>query len=460
MFHTFTLFDMVLVANLIHNMVSGNYQNKTLRIAAQQISMNEIASAFSDLFGKDVVYNPLLPEELAVLDFPSAPAMAQMCQFLGDPTRRFPHDLVVTAQLMAPHHRHPTSFQDWLLTHSDSTAFSQVGLDLDADPIESVCVFGATSAQGLSVVKGLLADARHTYMIRGTTRRSLESPEVVAIKNLDPERVSMVTADFDDMVSCQQAVQGMDGAFLVADLWEQSKTPPDLQVEERHTKNIIDACEGTVRHLVFSTMESVENINPQMPTQELLEFSPKARAAAYARAKNLSVTFVLMPCYSELFFDMIDKQVDDATGKTKLVLQVPLQDKDAKVMCMSVEDLGPAVATIFDSYQCFAGHEIGLVTDFLPVSKVQEILQDVFLPPDQVMETNQVETHEWIEMQAKDTYMKDLGQMFASLSHADAVRHRHSVAKTFRLVPSARNLRQWVEQNKDNPAFREKLGLR
>jgi hypothetical protein len=124
---------------------------------------------------------------------------------------------------------------------------------------------------------------------------------------------------------------------------------------------------------------------------------------------------------------------------------------------MSVEELGPAVANIFDSYQCSAGHEIGLVAEFIPVSQVQEILQDVF-SPDQIIETEQVDTKEWVE--AKDTYMKDLGQMFATLSHAVAVRHRHSVDKTFSLVPSARNLRQWAEQNKDNPAFREKLGLR
>jgi hypothetical protein len=430
---------------------AAKYKGKTLRVAAEKISMDEIAGAFSDLFGKDVVYNPLLPEELAILDFPSAPAMAQMCQFLGDP-RSLEHDCGLTAKLMAP--RTPTSFQDWLLTHSDSTAFSRVGLDLDAEAIASVCVFGATSAQGRSVVQGLLADERQTYMIRGTTRRPLDSPEVLELINLDPERVSLVNADFDNVLSCQQAVEGMDGAFLVADFWEQAQS--DMEVEERHTKNIIDACEGNVKHLVFSTMESVENVNPQMPEKELLAFSPKARAAAYARSKSLSVTFVLMPCYSELFFDMIEKQVDKA-GNTKLVLQVPLKDKDAKVMCMSVEELGPAVANIFDSYQCFAGREIGLVTDFIPVSQVQEIFQDVF-SPDQRIETEQVDTQEWVA--AKDTYMKDLGQMFASLSHADAVRHRHSVAKTFSLVPSARNLRKWVEQNKDNPAFREKLGLR
>jgi hypothetical protein len=35
---------------------------------------------------------------------------------------------------------------------------------------------------------------------------------------------------------------------------------------------------------------------------------------------------------------------------------------------MSVEDLGTAVANIFDSYQVYAGHEIGLVTYFVMIT--------------------------------------------------------------------------------------------
>jgi hypothetical protein len=50
--------------------------------------------------------------------------------------------------------------------------------------------------------------------------------------------------------------------------------------------------------------------------------------------------------------------------------------------------------------------------------------------------------------------------MFACMSRSEAIQQRHSVAKTMKLVPSARPLRQWVEQNVDNASFREKLGLR
>jgi NmrA-like family len=443
-----------------------NYDGKNLRLAAEQISMDEIAAEFSDLFGKDVIYNPLTVEEVASLPFATAPCMAQMCQFLGDP-RSLQHDLEATAAVCFP--KQPQAFKDWLLTHSGSTVYKQVGLDLDAPEILSVTVFGATSPEGVAVVKGLLADTRKDYTIRATSRH-IDSEKAKAVKALDPERVELVYADFDDLISCQEAAEGVDGAFLVTDFYEDAEQ--DMDVEEQHAKNVIDACENssTVKHLVFSTMESVEKMNRILDLGltkvhdakgkegDVNQFDAKARAAAYARTKRLSVTYVLMPCYSELFFDMIERRNVD--GKEKLVLTVPIKN-DKKVMCMSIDDLGPAVANIFDSYQVYAGHEVGLVTDFVSVSDVRDIIQEVFLQDDNanvVLETEEVSTEEWVEL--KDTYMKDLGQMFAYMAHSDAVKMRRSVAKTMKLVPSARPLRQWVEQNVDNAAFREKLGLR
>jgi hypothetical protein len=191
-----------------------------------------------------------------------------------------------------------------------------------------------------------------------------------------------------------------------------------------------------------------------------VQFDGKARAAAYARTKKLSVTYVLMPCYSEVFFDMIQRRSDEDGGKDRIVLAVPLKNDD-RVMCMSVDELGPAVANIFDSYQVYAGHEIGLVTDFVTVSEVKDIIEEVFFQgstSEMIIETEEMTKDEWVE--AKDTYMKDLGPMFAYMAHSDAVKMRRSVAKTMKLLPSARPLRQWVEQNVDNAAFREKLGLR
>lgn len=436
--------------------------------------MDEIAAAFSDLFGKDVIYNPLTVQEVSTLSFSTAPAMAQMCQFVGGHPHVPKHDLKTTLEVAFP--KQPQTFEDWLLTHSDSTVFKRVGLDFDAPEILSVTVFGGTGPEGTSVVKGLLNDTRKRYTIRATTRH-VDSEKAKAVHSLDPDRVQLVYADIDDPDSCKMAVDGVDGAFLVTDFYS-DEVGQDMEAEERHAKNVIDACEASqsVKHLVFSTMESVDEMNKILglglePVKDVkgkegtvVQFDAKARAAAYARTKRLSVTYVLMPCYAEMFFDRIEKRVDDTTGKERFVLTLPLKD-DTKVMCMSVDDLGPAVANIFDSYQVYAGHEIGLVTDFVTAKEVRDIIEEVFLQEENkdsakqvVLETEEIQSEDWV--QAKDTYMKDLGQMFAYMSHSDAVKMRHSVAKTMKLVPSARPLRQWVEQNVDNAAFREKLGLR
>lgn len=439
----------------------NRYDGQNIRLAAQQLSMDEIAAEFSDLFGKDVVYNPLTVDEVSQLPFASAPCMAQMCQFLGDP-RSLQHDVEATKEICFP--RNPQSFKDWLLSHSESSAFQLVGLDVDSPEILNVTVFGATSAEGRSVVKGLLADIRKQYKIRATTRH-LDSPKAKAIAALDPSRVELVYADFDDFASCQAAVEGVEGAFLVTDFYEDAKQ--DMDLEEQHAKNVIDACEAssTMKHLVFSTMESMENMSRILNNglnqihDGSNKFDAKSRAAAYARTKRLSVTYVLMPCYSENFFDMIERRPTE-DGVEKFVMKVPLKD-DKKVMCMSVDDLGPAVANIFDSYQVYAGHEIALVTDFVSVNDVRDVIEDVFLQDDDqdiILETEEVSVEKWVE--ATDTYMKDMGQMFVYMAHTDAVKMRHSIAKTMKLVPSARPLRRWVEQNIDNAEFREKLGLR
>lgn len=431
------------------------YDGFNLRIASEKISMDEIAAKFSDLYGKDVIYNPLLPTELAALDFETAPVQAQMCQYLAakGTVLNLEHDVELTEQIMAP--KMPSKFSAWLLTHSDAASFVRVGLDLDMPEISKICVFGALSPQGQSVVKGILADTRKSYQIRCTTRRDLNSFEVQQTIRLDPGRVSFVQVDYDNLESCRIAANGMDGAFLAADLQETPvRDTSDLDREEQHARNIIDACEGQVRHLVISTIEESEKINEYHPHRELLELSLTARMAAYARSKNLSMTFVLMPCYAETFFDILDVRFDD-DGNEKVVLRLPATNGQ-KMMCMSVDELGPAVASIFDSYQCYAGHEIGLVTDFVTVSEVQNIFQDAF--SEHTVETETIDTKDWI--QATGTYMKDMGQLFAGISDSQAISSRHSIASTLKLVPSASNLKRWVEENGNNPAFREKLGLR
>jgi hypothetical protein len=299
-------------------------------------------------------------------------------------------------------------------------------------------------------------------------------------------------------------VKGAEGVFAVTDFYSRQLfeplSCPDHKKdgrEEEHARNVIDACaaSGTVRHIVFSTLESVEDVDRELQdadggvvlgdgseasTESDREiFDGKARMAAYARTKSLSVTYVLMPVYSESFFRALAMKIrnDDV---------IPEEENDGgsfdedgdKVVCMSVDELGPAVANIMDSYEVYAGHEIALMTDILSLNEASGIIKEVFfmtksatvavlgdnLEPSVTLNDTlswTTSTQEQPEMEYKlDTFAKDLGRMFRFMNKSEAVKRRQAVAKTMELVPDIRTFRQWLEDNRDNVEFREMLGIR
>ena len=337
------------------------YSGSNIRISAESITIDEVAETFADLFGKDVILNPLTPHEMTVLPIPAARPMAKMCQFLGNKISA--HDIEATKAIMFP--RRPRVFRDWLLINSGKKSFEMVGLSTDPSPILSVTVFGATSLQGISVVKGLLADSRKCYEIRAATR-DVTSEKAEALQALDPDRVTLAQADYNDIRACTSALDGVEGAFLAIDFFSGDATVENIEVWERYARNIIDACVASksVRHIVFSTMNYVQD-NKEIYSsggfnkhvEKIVggvwaKIDIKACAAAYARTKKLSCTFMLIPCYPEIILDLIksEKSTNEETGGEIHIFTIP-QENGAKVGCMSFNDLGPAVANIFDSYQ-------------------------------------------------------------------------------------------------------------
>ena len=433
------------------------YQNHNLRVAAERLSIYQVAQHFGNLFGKDVIYNPLTVEEMMATGCIAAP-ICQACHWLT--LSKSQHDIALTEAIMFP--RKPQRFMDWLLTHSDNAAFGKVGLTRDPEPIQTVTVFGATSLEGTSVVKGLLADNRISYQIRATSRNVKQS-KALALVELDPERVELYECDYENLDSCKAALEGSDGAFWVMEEEDDHHHHHD----EKHANNVIDACSASksLRHLVFSTKENLHEMNKLMKmglgNLVIDEFDYKAKAAAYARTQNLSCTFVLMPYYLEHFLMLLKAEADEESTP---VLEVP--DQTLKLMIMSVEELGPAVANIFDSYQMYAGHEIGLVTDYVTISEaVETIKETVYKETDVEGNTTTrkvrrkiVQMEQWIEK--RETITKDLGQLFKYYSKSEAVQKRKSIAETLRLLPDARPLRQWLEDNKDDAAFRQNMGIR
>jgi len=439
------------------------YEGFNVRLSAERIAMEEVASIFSELFGKDVVYNPLTFDEMRELDIPGAQVFSQMCQYLSNPYSR--HDIDVTETIMSP--RKPQRFRDWLVTHSDHIAFENVGLcNDDIDKITCIAVFDATSMQGMSAIQALLSNEREQYSIRAVVS-DINHIQAQALKLLCPSKVTLVQVDWSDYSSYLVAVTGADGIFLVTSF---DNCAIDPKSEERRARNVIDACEEchTIKHLILSTFEDIDDLNHELQTaigKEISGFDAKIRAAAYARSKNISCTYLLVPIYSEDIFKITipDVLVDSTTGEKRRIFSVPEGEESTRISCLNGQDLGAAIVRIFQSYELYAGHEIALISDIISVNEAQDIIEQVFFTDNESkceadkLDRITIVKDDWLKSRS---HVKDLGRIFQFVSKSDVVKHRRALAKTMELVPDVRPLRRWLEQNRDNVAFRSILGLR
>ena len=114
-----------------------------------------------------------------------------------------------------------------------------------------ITVFGATGAQGGSVVRAFLAEGK--FKVRGITR-SVESKKA---KELASQGVEMVQASLDEPESLRKAIAGSYGVFLLTNFWDGM----DGARETRQGKGAVDVClqEG-VKHLIYSGLESSEKM--------------------------------------------------------------------------------------------------------------------------------------------------------------------------------------------------------
>ena len=88
-----------------------------------------------------------------------------------------------------------------------------------------ITVFGATGAQGGSVVKALLADGG--FKVRAVTR----NPDSAKAKALSEQGSEVVKVDMDDKESLKAAIAGSYGVFAVTNYWGMLAENPDTAQE-------------------------------------------------------------------------------------------------------------------------------------------------------------------------------------------------------------------------------------
>jgi len=231
-----------------------------------------------------------------------------------------------------------------------------------------VVVFGATGAQGGSVVKSILGDAKAAaqFSIRGITR-DVSKPSAQALVANGAE---MVSANMDDPKSVKAALKGAYAAYAVTNFWETMNE----EVELAQGKNVADAAkENGVEHLVWSSLINVKELTKGV-LSGVHHFDSKARVEAYIRSIDIPATFFMPGFYmSNLPGNMIRQ---DPTTKD-YVFSLPIPADSPIPLLDTEDDTGKFVKAILLKPTATIGKRVygssGYVTPTQIIKDFQEI---------------------------------------------------------------------------------------
>jgi len=193
-----------------------------------------------------------------------------------------------------------------------------------------VTVFGATGAQGGSVVDHLLASGE--FKVRGVTR-DLKS---AAAEALTKKGVEVVAGNLLEPETVKKAVAGSYGVFAVTLTWgEQFGKEYDI------VKNLIDiAKEAKVTHFVWSTLPNIDV--ESKGKYKFNGFTDKARVDDYLKKAGLKYyTFVAAPAYYQNWSKAYQPKKDEKDGS--LTFTFPHVTRDTLCAQGDVREIGITV---------------------------------------------------------------------------------------------------------------------
>ncbi|KFZ03241.1 hypothetical protein V502_11105, partial [Pseudogymnoascus sp. VKM F-4520 (FW-2644)] len=173
-----------------------------------------------------------------------------------------------------------------------------------SDGKKIIVVFGATGAQGGSVIKSILGDpkAAAQFQIRAVTR----DPTKPSAKALADQGCELVTADLKNERDVARVLKGAYGAFAVTNFWETG----DPAVEIAQGKNVADAAKETgLQHLVWSSLIDVTELSKGV-LSKVSHFDSKAAVEKYIRSLGINASFFRAGYYMSNLLQVIHPSGD------------------------------------------------------------------------------------------------------------------------------------------------------
>jgi uncharacterized protein YbjT (DUF2867 family) len=214
----------------------------------------------------------------------------------------------------------------------------------------TILVTGATGNQGGAVLRHLMP---HGWRLRALTRDASKP----AAKELASMGVEVVEGDYKDPLSLERAMAGCYGVYAVT-------TPSEgVELETAHGVALADAAKAAeVEHFVYSSVASA-NEETGIP-----HFESKMRVEEHIQYLHLPYTIVRPVFLMENFSYPYMKD-----SITKGILSHGL-DADQPIQMIAVDDVGYAVARVFDRREKYLYKGVDLAGDELRMPVAADML--------------------------------------------------------------------------------------
>ncbi|MDQ1087146.1 NmrA/HSCARG family protein [Siphonobacter sp. SORGH_AS_1065] len=226
-----------------------------------------------------------------------------------------------------------------------------------------ITVVGVLGKQGQSAAHALLESGR--YRVRGITRR-IHSSEALKLAEKGVELISL-PLDLGYQDKFVQAFRGSAGVFLMT-----PNIAPPATHEFELGKQLADAAvEAGVQHIVFSSLENVDEISGGKLFAP--HFTDKARVEAYIRTLPLTSSFIYMAFF---FTNLIEFYTPRLTGDT-LVFPIYLPKDFRAPFVDPLTATGPAVLEMFSNPDQYSGKSLPVIGDLISPEELVETFTKV-----------------------------------------------------------------------------------
>lgn len=234
---------------------------------------------------------------------------------------------------------------------------------MQSDQRPLITIVGALSKQGRSATRTLLQSQR--YRVRALTRRvgSADAQRLAA----EGAELMNVPLELGHRKAMVEAFAGSHGVFLMTP----PIAPPATHEAELGIEMADAAVEAGVRHLIFSSLENVDEITKGAKFAP--HFTDKSRVEDYIRGLPVRSSFIILAVF---YTNLLEYYTPRMRGD-ELVFPIYLPRDFRAPFVDPLSATGPAVLEIFSNPDKYAGMSMPVIGDILSPEDIVETFSRV-----------------------------------------------------------------------------------